>query len=488
MYVLMTDDLMLIEGTSCNKVVCVGVRASEADGEGAEASAFDADCDDDVASDGEFRVFVNTGAGAPPCERRKEKRREEKRREEKRSEEKRREEKRREEKRREEKRREEKRREEKRREEKRREEKRREEKRREEKRREEKTAPFGVNFMTSQVSYWAAQLSDITHGASECDIMQQSRVPGTQTMQSAGVIRNKTTNMASNAEPLALNFKIEKVMNTGCAFWAIGNYMSPKQIMQNNKLTQDEGATLKTLSRSAECPMIHATIEIATEQQGRPMAANTSWSPSMTETTTQPYGCRWCHVLEAVSENDILPGSKPEAAGAVEGSFSFPCRAGFVCVVTLKTCVHTLTSRPSGDHKHTKEHFPHAVGFLLQGSKQREAQMKSGLEQAHRFGQYPKSTFWACSLDAYWSAKMLYVTTLIPGGAKALGVGASALLARDQLIGWSMGHVALLERCCGTIAIGSSPPQQRAAATGHSCTNQCCGAKVPIWVATDTKP
>lgn len=46
----------------------MGVRASEADGEGAEASAFDADCDDDVASDGEFRVFVNTGAGAPPCE------------------------------------------------------------------------------------------------------------------------------------------------------------------------------------------------------------------------------------------------------------------------------------------------------------------------------------------------------------------------------------------------------------------------------------
>lgn len=89
--------------------------------------------------------------------------------------------------------------------------------------------------------------------------------------------------------------------HAGCAFWAIGNYMSPKQIMQNNKLTQDEGATLKTLSRSAECPMIHATIEIATEQQGRPMAANTSWSPSMTETTTQPYGCRWCHVQFAMN-------------------------------------------------------------------------------------------------------------------------------------------------------------------------------------------
>jgi len=47
----------------------VGVRASEADGEGAEVSAFDADCEDDgVASDGECRVFVEAGAGGATCD------------------------------------------------------------------------------------------------------------------------------------------------------------------------------------------------------------------------------------------------------------------------------------------------------------------------------------------------------------------------------------------------------------------------------------
>ncbi len=47
----------------------MGVRASEADGEGAEVSAFDADCDDGVvASDGDSRVFVKTGAGGATCE------------------------------------------------------------------------------------------------------------------------------------------------------------------------------------------------------------------------------------------------------------------------------------------------------------------------------------------------------------------------------------------------------------------------------------
>ena len=51
-----------------------------------------------------------------------------------------------------------------------------------------------------------------------------------------------------------------------------------------------------------------------------------------------------------------------------------------------------------------------------------------------------------------------------------LQVGAVALLAHDQLIGWWMGRVTPLERCCGTTAIGSTPPQQTAAATEHSRT------------------
>jgi len=47
----------------------VGVRASEADGDGAEVSAFDADCEDDgVALDGECCVFVRAGAGGATCE------------------------------------------------------------------------------------------------------------------------------------------------------------------------------------------------------------------------------------------------------------------------------------------------------------------------------------------------------------------------------------------------------------------------------------
>lgn len=78
-------------------------------------------------------------------------------------------------------------------------------------------------------------------------------------------------------------------------------------------------------------------------------------------------GCWVQQVLEAVSENDILPGSKPEAAGAVEGSFSFPCRAGFVCVVPLKTCVLTVTSvtavgTPQASHQ---QQSPQAFALLL---------------------------------------------------------------------------------------------------------------------------
>ncbi len=57
--------------------------------------------------------------------------------------------------------------------------------------------------------------------------------------------------------------------------------------------------------------------------------------------------------------------------------------------------------------------------------------------------------------------------------------GAVALLAHDQLIGWLMQLLPLLEMCCGTTAIGSTPPQQTAAATGHSCANPCRGGRLP---------
>ncbi len=43
-----------------------------------------------------------------------------------------------------------------------------------------------------------------------------------------------------------------------------------------------------TLSRSTGCPMIHATIEVATEQQGRPTVADTSLRPSTAETRLSP--------------------------------------------------------------------------------------------------------------------------------------------------------------------------------------------------------